>query len=220
MIKFFKDIEIFLKIKLLFFYWKFRNHNEGLKIYNYQLSPRTLLGKKTMVRKGVEVFKLSLGDYSYLSGPGLVEEAKIGKFCSIARNVIIGVRGHNYEWVTTSPIITSKEYGFLEQDINQPQKEMPIIGNDVWIGMNSIIMRGVEIGDGSIIAAGSVVTSDVLPYSIVGGVPAKHIRYRFKEEQIEKLLKIKWWDWEDHIIKENLHLFYDLERFLQIHFKD
>jgi len=173
-----------------------------------------------MIRKGVEVFKLSLGDYSYLSGPGLVEEAKIGKFCSIARDVIIGVRGHNYEWVTTSPIITSKEYGFVDQDIAQPQKEAPVIGNDVWVGMSTIIMRGVEIGDGAVIAAGSVVTSNVLPYSIVGGVPAKHIRYRFDEDQIQKLLKIKWWDWEDKIIKENLHLFYDMDKFIQTHFKE
>lgn len=205
---------------MLYFYWRYRNINEGLKIYNYSLSPRTILGKKTMVRKGTEIGEISLDDYSYISGPrSYVEQAKIGKYCSIARQVVIGVSGHNYEWVTTSPIITSKEYGFIKNNVAEPQKDMPIIGNDVWIGMNAIIMRGVTIGDGAVIAAGSVVTVDVLPYSIVGGVPAKHIRDRFTEEQICKMLKIKWWDWEENKIKENISLFYNIEEFISKHYK-
>lgn len=211
----------FLGRIFLFFYWNYRNVTEGLKIYNYKLSRRTELGKKTMIRRGTDMFNLSLGDYSYISGPGnLVEEAKIGKFCSIARQVIIGVKGHNYDWVTTSPIITSSEFGFIEHDVLEPQKEMPIIGNDVWIGMNSIIMRGVTIGDGAVIAAGSVVTSNVLPYSIVGGVPAKHIRFRFSEDEIQKLLAIKWWDWEEKKIKDNSHLFYKIDDFVSKHYKN
>ncbi len=215
-----RKYKTFLGRIFLFFYWNYRNLTEGLKIYNYKLSRRTELGKKTMIRSGTEMFHLSLGDYSYISGPGnLVEEAKIGKFCSIARQVIIGVKGHNYDWVTTSPIITSKELGFIENDVVEPQKEMPIIGNDVWIGMNSIIMRGVNRGHGAVIAAGSVVTSDVLPYSIVGGVPAKHIRYRFTEDQIQKLLTIKWWEWEEKKIMDNSHMFYKIEDFILNHYK-
>lgn len=211
-------VKSFIKIKLLYFYWKYRNFTEGLKVFNYNLSPSTKLGKKTMVRSGTEVGNISLGDYSYISGPrSYVEEAIIGKFCSIARQVVIGVSGHNYEWVTTSPIITSKEYGFVENDVSEPQKTIPIIGNDVWIGMNAIIMRGIVIGDGAVIAAGSVVTSDVKPYSIVGGMPARHIRYRFTEEQIKKLLEIRWWDWEESKIKENLNLFYNIDAFILKH---
>lgn len=205
---------------LLYFYWKYRNFTEGLKIYNYSLSPRTKLGKKVMVRSGTEIGNISLDDYSYISGPrSYVEEAKIGKFCSIARQVVIGVSGHNYEWVTTSPIITSKEFGFVKNDRGEPQKMMPIIGNDVWVGMNAIIMRGVKIGDGAVIAAGSIVTSNVEPYSIVAGIPSKHIRFRFTEAQIEKLLEIKWWDWDESKIKENSNLFYDIESFLLKHDK-
>lgn len=211
-------VKSFVKIKLLYFYWKYRNFTEGLKVFNYNLSPNTKLGKKTMVRSGTEVGNISLGDYSYISGPrSYVEEAIIGKFCSIARQVVMGVSGHNYEWVTTSPIITSKEYGFVKNDVNEPQKTMPIIGNDVWIGINAIIMRGVVIGDGAVIAAGSVVTSDVKPYSIVGGMPARHIRYRFTEEQIKKLLEIRWWDWEESKIKENSNLFYNIDAFILKH---
>ena len=214
--KIFKIIKSKIIRIILVIYWKYRNLNEGLKIYDTTLSPKTKLGKKTMVRNGNEIGTIILGDYSYISGPrSYIEEAIIGKYCSIAREVVIGVSGHNYEWITTSPIITCKEYGFIDKRVLEPQKSIPEIGNDVWIGMNSIIMRGVKIGDGAVVAAGSVVTSNVEPYSIVGGVPAKHIRFRFEKDQIEKLLKIKWWDWEDSKIKKNSELFYDIEAFLQ-----
>lgn len=212
-IVFFK--KIFLK-PILFCFWKYKNFKYDLKIYNSNLSPRTILGKKTMVRNRTEVGNISLGDYSYISGPGsYIEEAVIGKYCSIARQVVIGVSGHNYEWVTTSPIITSTEYGFVDKSVPEPQKSIPIIGNDVWIGMNVIIMRGVNIGHGAVIAAGSVVTRDVAPYSIVGGVPAKHLRFRFTEKQIEELLKIKWWDWDESKIRTEIPLFYEIDLFIE-----
>ena len=94
---------------------------------------------------------------------------------------------------------------------------MPIIGNDVWIGLNVIIMRGVVIGDGAVVAAGSIVTSNVEPYSIVAGIPAKHIRFRFSDYQIRKLKEIKWWDWEENKIKENVELFYSIDAFIIRH---
>lgn len=209
-----------IKKALLSLYWIIRNFRDNLNIENYSLSPKINLGKRTLIRKGTEVFNVSLGDYSYISGPrSYVEDAQIGKYCSIARQVIIGVSGHNYEWVTTSPIITSKSYGFISDDINEPQKAPPVIGNDVWIGMNSIIMRGVTVGDGAVIAAGSVVTKDIKPYSIVAGVPAKHLRYRFTEEQIHQLLKIQWWNWDEEKIHENVHLFYEIDKFILSHSK-
>jgi len=77
-----------------------------------------------------------------------------------------------------------------------------IIGNDVWLGKNSIVLSGVSIGDGAVVAAGSVVTRNVKPYSIVGGVPARELRFRFSEEQVEQLLSIAWWDWTDDEIRE------------------
>ena len=168
-----------------------------------------------MIRKGSEVSQsVILGDYSYISGPGsYIEAAVIGKFCSIARNVTIGVSAHNFNWLTTHPIIVSSDYGFIDSNVKEPQKSIPIIGNDVWIGMNSIIMRGVTIGDGAVIAAHSVVTKDIEPYSIVGGNPAKHIKYRFSKDIIEKLLQIQWWNWTDDEIKQNIDLFYHPENF-------
>jgi len=203
---------------VLFFYWKYRNKRDRLKILNSGISPKNALGKFTMIRKGTEIGKIKLGDYSYISGPrSYIEEAEIGKFCSIARQVIIGPSVHNYDWVTTSPIIVSKCYEFIDLDKDQAQKPPPIIGNDVWIGINATILRGVTIGDGAVIAAGSVVTKNVEPYAIYGGIPAKLIRFRFDEEIINSLLEIKWWDWSILKIKQNINLFYNIENFVSVH---
>src|SRR5690606_15275799 len=108
----------------------------------------------------------------------------------------IGVGNHNYNWLTTHPFLVSSEYGFIKEDLAEPQKHAPVIGNDVWIGINSIIQRGVTIGDGAVIASGSVVTKDVVPFSIVAGIPAKHIKFRFSDIQIQQLMKICWWNWD------------------------
>lgn len=93
--------------------------------------------------------------------------------------------------------------------------ELVTIGNDVWIGANVVILQGVHIGDGAIIAAGAVVTKDVDDYAIVGGVPAKLIRYRFSERQIKAFKEIQWWNWNMDKIQENMELFYRPEDFLK-----
>ena len=81
------------------------------------------------------------------------------------------------------------------------------IGNDVWIGSNATVLGGITVGDGAVVAAGAVVTKDVPPYAIVGGIPAKVIRYRFEPEKIKKLLEIQWWNWDDETIIKNKPLF-------------
>lgn len=207
-----------IKKFILFFYWTGRNLFTDCNVYNKSISIKSKIGKKVMIRNKTEISKISIGDYSYVSGPdSYIEDVVIGKYCSIARRVVIGVSGHNYNWVSTSPIITSKSYKIIEEDVKQPQKDIPVIGNDVWVGMNVTIMRGVVIGDGAVIAAGSIVTSDVMPYSIVGGIPAKHLKFRFTEQQIEELLKIKWWDWSEDKIIKNSSSFYSIEEFIRQH---
>jgi acetyltransferase-like isoleucine patch superfamily enzyme len=124
----------------------------------------------------------------------------VGNFCSIAANVHVYLGGnHRTDWVTTYP------FGHINQEIfnsfngaGHPSTKGDInIGNDVWIGDNVVIMSGITIGDGVVIANNSHVVKNVEPYSIVGGNPAKLIKYRFSKEQIEKLLHIKWWDWDN-----------------------
>lgn len=133
----------------------------------------------------------------------------IGNFCSIGDNVKIYLGGnHRSDWVTTYPFghINKDIFNNFNGDGHPKSKGDVVIGNDVWIGANSIIMSGVNIGDGAVIANNSHVVKNVEPYSIVGGNPAKLIKYRFTPEQIEKLLEIKWWNWDDEKINNFTHL--------------
>ncbi len=127
---------------------------------------------------------------------------------------------HRMDWVTTSPIASLKEFGFAAKDYMKTympsEKRKVYIGNDVWIGARSIIFEGVTIGDGAVIAANSIISKDVRPYAVVGGVN-RLIRYRFTPEQIEKLLQIQWWNWSDEKIHENAELLQDVESFIKKH---
>ena len=128
-----------------------------------------------------------VGEYSVLYG-----HTYIGRYCSIARNVAIGAAGHRLDMLSTSPIpfkapMTESGSGVE----NYPETN---IGNDVWIGIGATILMGIQVGHGAVIAAGAVVTKDVPPYAVVAGVPAKVIKYRFKDEIIKELLESKWWE--------------------------
>ena len=130
---------------------------------------------------------------------------KIGNFCSIATNVNIFLGGnHRSDRVTTYPFghINNDLFNKFDGSGHPSTKGNVIIGNDVWIGANVTIMSGVTIGDGAIIANNSHVVKNVEPYSVVGGNPANFINYRFMQKQIEKLLEIKWWNWDDKKINE------------------
>jgi acetyltransferase-like isoleucine patch superfamily enzyme len=151
---------------------------------------------------------VTIGRHTY-GGPlipsyaGSAVTVEIGSFCSIAANVVLLVgSGHNPNWVSTWPI--REVFGLPGQYEHHPVYRGPtVIGNDVWIGRDALILDGITIGDGAVIAARAVVTKDVRPYAVVGGVPAKEIRRRFSDEQVDALLEIAWWDWpEEQIIRE------------------
>lgn len=131
----------------------------------------------------------------------------IGKFCAIASGVTFIMNGGNHlvDAVSSFPFaIFGKGWEGAMEGKNYPTKGNTVVGNDVWIGYNAVIMPGVTIGDGAVIASCSVVTKDVEPYTIVGGNPARDIRKRFSEEHIQTLLEVKWWDWEPEKITRNL----------------
>ena len=131
----------------------------------------------------------------------------IGKFCMIASNVTFIMNGANHltESISAYPFaIFGEGWQDAMKGKSYPTKGDTIIGNDVWIGFNVIIMAGVHIGDGAIIASNTAVTKDVAAYSIVGGNPVKEIKKRFSEKKIAKLLEIKWWNWEIEKITRNV----------------
>jgi virginiamycin A acetyltransferase len=134
----------------------------------------------------------------------------IGKFCAIAEGIrfIMNGANHNMDGITTYPFnIFGSGWEKVTPTVEQlPFKGNTVIGNDVWLGKNVTVMPGVTIGDGAIIAAESVVVKDVEPYTIYGGNPARFIRKRFSGEQIDVLLKLQWWHWDEEKIFENLEM--------------
>lgn len=167
-----------------------------------------------------------IGFGSYIGPDCNITNTLIGRYTSIASGVKTILGAHPSDtFVSTHPCFFSllKQSGFTyvsEQLFNEfkwideERKISIIIGNDVWIGANVIIMGGVTIGEGAIIATGAVVTKDIEPYGIYGGVPAKIIRYRFNSDEIKYLLNLKWWDKDENWIKENANLFNNLNNMI------
>ena len=159
-----------------------------------------------------------VGAYSYCFGYNDIIYANIGKFNSIATGVRINPVQHPAKTRAAAHHFTYRcshySLGPDDERILAWRREKRVVtGHDVWIGYNAVIMGGVTIGHGGVVGAGAVVTHDVAPYEIVGGVPARHIGWRYPPQQIEALLRIRWWDWEHEALKSRLGDFDDVEAF-------
>lgn len=139
----------------------------------------------------------NIGEYTYVGYHGIITSSTIGRYCSIANNVSIGIGEHKIQRVSTNSLFYKDPFKTLTE------KEC-IIGNDVWIGSNVIIRRGITIGNGAIIGSNSFVNKDVKPFEIVAGSPAKHIKMRFSEEQISLVNDSNWWNESLDIAKEKI----------------
>lgn len=158
--------------------------------------------KKCFIGPFTKMYSAKIGNYTRLRHFCTVAHAEIGKFCSIATGTKIGIAGHPTDLLSTNSIFYLQKSlnPLFKNDIDyRPYSDIKI-GNDVWIGEKCLVMSGVEIGNGAIIAAHAVVTKNVPPYAIVGGIPAKIIKYRFPEDVIQKLQEIQWWDMDDEEI--------------------
>lgn len=172
-------------------------------------NPNIIIGDYTMYNDFVcdpQDFQKNNVLYHY---PVNHDKLVIGKFCSIAcgAKFILTSANHTMKSLSTYPFpIFFEEWGLDVANVTEAwdNKGDIIIGNDVWIGYEAVILSGVTIGDGAIIGARAVVTKDVPPYAIVGGVPARHIRRRFDEETVTRLMELKWWEWSDEKIKDHL----------------
>lgn len=209
-------------------------HNHGFTNRDYlYIYDNESYNKEDVVWKNCKVGRYTYGYEELLEYYPLA--IRIGRYCSINRTAKIW-NNHPIGYVTTHPMLDyrmfyscdkqeerneyCKKYGKFFDNVdfeNSPlrKNDAVTIGNDVWIGANVIILPGVTIGDGAVLAAGAVVTKDIEPYTIVGGIPASTIKKRFSDELIEKFLKIKWWNWSIQKIEDNIELFYQPEIFVQ-----
>ena len=173
--------------------------------------PNIIVGEFTYYdRKNGELFEDQVLYHYEIIGDRLI----IGKFCSIGPGVTFIMNGANHRMDGSTYPFNIFGHGWEKHTPTLdmlPLKGDTIVGNDVWIGLDATIMPGVKIGDGAIIASKSVVTKDVDPFTIVGGNPAKQIKKRFSESKIQELLKIKWWDFEDQVISDNIDAILSLD---------
>lgn len=182
----------------------------------------TFEGMNVVMRGSSFVGSIGLG--SYIANNSIIL-GKVGRFCSIGpyTNTIIGTHPYTYPYVSTSPYFFSslrqngerlyeesviEEFKYADKEGNYI-----VIGNDVWIGAKVTLINGISIGDGAVILAGAVVSKDVPPYAIVGGVPAKVLRYRYSPDDIELLLKTKWWNKNIEWLRAHKSIFLSFEHY-------
>ena len=188
-------------------------HIETIKLY----PNRPVIGKQSQIKDATfgeyveigeqnSIDNSAIGGYSYTGSYCYVQNSVIGRFASIADMVRIGPTNHPYERPSQHLFAYNGDgYGFPNKDtqfLEGRRQKVTTVGNDVWIGHGVTIQAGVTVGDGAVIGAVAVVTKDMPPYTIVGGIPAKPLKERFSKDIQEKLLTIKWWDWSREELEE------------------
>lgn len=177
----------------------------------------SMIDKTSSIAAGTQFVNSKMDRNSFCGYDCTIINTQIGGFCSIANNCEIGGASHSIDWISTSPVFNEnkdqikKKYSYHKYNATKHT----VVGNDVWIGSKVLIKAGVTIGDGVVIGMGSVVTKDIPPYEVWAGNPAKIIRKRFDNETILKLLKIKWWEFDDIKLSKYAQYSNDVKVFLE-----
>ncbi|SOD98317.1 CatB-related O-acetyltransferase [Spirosoma fluviale] len=184
-----------------------RRYSKAIIDSGCTFSKETLIGFNSHIFKNTTINFSQIGFFTYVGRNSFVQFAKIGNYCSISKDVMIGLGAHPLNMFSTSPLFykanNALKIQLVERNLDFKEHSLINIGSDVWIGTKSIIMDGVTIGHGAVVAAGAIVTKDIPPYAIVAGVPAKIIKYRFSDSIQNRLLESKWWENEPSEIFNN-----------------
>lgn len=192
-------------MNLSYLYGKLMKKLQGTCVIN------SVIDKTSVVGTSCNVVNSEMNRYSYCGNNCQIVYAEIGAFCSISDHVFIGGAEHPMGWVSMSPVFQNVRHSGPSKrfaKFNIPKSKKTIIGNDVWIGHGVTIKQGVIIGNGAVLGSNALITKDIPPYAVVGGVPARLIKYRFSEDVINRLGEIKWWDLPDDRITEVVNLFH------------
>jgi virginiamycin A acetyltransferase len=202
----FQLLKVAFKVKKI--YWNYLVSN----IINCEIDDHA------KVHNNHSLINVTIGKGTYIAFNANIRNTSVGKFCSIGPNLFCGWGFHPIHGISTSPAFYSKtkQAGFTFSKFDKCEEKKSIkIGNDVFIGMNVTILDGVIIGDGAVIGAGAVVSKNIPPYAIAVGCPIRIMKFRFSQHIIDSLIKSKWWDQNDAVLKEVEKNIFDVEKFLE-----